>query len=52
MSDREEYVRKIKQAKSELPYAGKYHRRDLIKHIHRMERALKIYDNYQRNAGA
>lgn len=38
---REELMRKIAEAKSDLKTAGPIHRRDLRKHIHRMEIALK-----------
>ena len=45
---REEMVSKIRAAKAELPDAGKCHRRDLMKHIRRMEKELRIYDSYHR----
>ena len=38
---REELKQKIAAAKMELKTAGPIHRRDLQKHIHRMEIALK-----------
>lgn len=44
---REKLVAKIKAAKAELPKAGAIHRRDLLKHIKRMEKELLIYDRYQ-----
>ena len=50
--NRDELVSKIRNAKAELPTAGVIHRRDLLKHIHRMEKELKIYDYYHRKGGA
>lgn len=44
---RSEIARKIETAKAELPFAGVIHRRDLIKHIRRMEKELKTYDYYR-----
>ena len=41
MSERDILIQKIAAAKAELKSAGKIHRRDLQKHIHRMEIALK-----------
>lgn len=49
---RDEMVSKIRMAKAELPTAGVIHRRDLLKHIHRMEKELKTYDYYQKRGGA
>lgn len=46
MTTIDEYKSKIKAAKAELKTAGPFHRRDLLKHIHRMEKELKIYDSY------
>lgn len=43
---------RIYAAKHELKTAGPYHRRDLLKHIHRMEKELLIYDRYQQAARA
>ena len=48
--NREELVAKIAAAKEELEQAGSYHRRDLTKHIRRMERELRDYDRFQREA--
>ena len=41
MNEKEELRRKIAQAKEELKTAGAIHRRDLRKHIHRLEIALR-----------
>lgn len=49
---REEWLEKIRTAKAELKTAGLHHRRDLIKHIHRMQKELMIYDKYQQAAKA
>jgi len=45
---RDEWKAKIRAAKAELKTAGPYHRRDLMKHIHRMEKELRIYDFYHK----
>lgn len=50
MTRREEQKARIRAAKQELKTAGPYHRRDLLKHIHRMEKELLIYDRYQQAA--
>lgn len=47
---RKEWKEKIKAAKEELKTAGPKHRRDLQKHIHRMQKELMIYDYYRRAA--
>ena len=49
---RSELFQKIITAEEQLPKAGKIHRRDLLKHISRMKRQLKIYDYYQKRSGA
>jgi hypothetical protein len=49
---REELLRKIFNAKMEMRTAGPHHRRDLLKHIHRMQKELTIYDKYQQAAKA
>ena len=49
--NREELVAKIAAAKEELEQAGTIHRRDLTKHIRRMERELRDYDRFQSEAG-
>lgn len=50
--NKQELKEKIRQAKAELPKAGIIHRRDLVKHIHRMENELKTYNYYQKRSGA
>ena len=45
-----EHKARIYAAKQELKTAGPHHRRDLLKHIHRMEKELLTYDRYQRSA--
>ena len=47
---RDELVARIAAAKEELEQAGSIHRRDLTKHIRRMERELHGYDRFQREA--
>jgi hypothetical protein len=47
---RESWKSKIRVAKEELKTAGPHHRRDLLKHIHRMQKELMIYDKYQQAA--
>ena len=51
MDSRAEMAGKLARAKSELPTAGKIHRRDLTKHIRRLERELRDYDRFRREAG-
>ena len=43
---RDAYVAKLNAARQKLNTAGPIHRRDLIKHIRRMERELYDYDRY------
>ena len=45
---REEYVAKLNASRQELETAGIFHRRDLIKHIRRMERELRDYDRFHK----
>ena len=52
MNSREEQRSAIRAAKAELKTAGPHHRRDLLKHIHRMEKELMLYDKYQQAAKA
>lgn len=47
---REELKRKIAAAKEEMQHCGPIHRRDLCKHIRRMEKQLRIYDSYHSHA--
>jgi hypothetical protein len=50
---REELKWKIYSAKMEYRTArGFHHRRDMRKHIHRMEKELLLYDKYQQAAKA
>lgn len=50
---RQELIEKIRRTKRELKTAGPIHRRDLGKHLKRMQAQLKQYDAYQarREAG-
>ena len=50
MSMRDEWKAQIRAAKEELKTAGPHHRRDLLKHIHRIQKELMIYDKYQQAA--
>lgn len=43
---RNDLLEKIMAAKQELPKAGVIHRRDLHKHIKRMEKELRDYDMF------
>ena len=47
---REEVANKIKAAKQEAKTAGKIHRRDLYKHIKRLEKELNVYDRFRAEA--
>lgn len=47
MTRREEHKAAIRAAKEELKTAGPHHRLDLLKHVHRMEKELLIYDRYK-----
>lgn len=49
---RDQHKAAIRAAKEELKTAGPHHRRDLLKHIHRMQKELLIYDKYQQAAKA
>ena len=49
---RDQQKARIYAAKQELKTAGPHHRRDLMKHIHRMQKELLIYDKYQKAAKA
>ena len=44
MNKRQEHILKIRKAKEELKTAGKIHKRDLIRYIHRLEKELATYD--------
>lgn len=41
---RDELIQKIDAAKREMEHAGPIHRRDLAKHIRRMEKELRFFD--------
>lgn len=45
---RDAYVAKLNAARQELLTAGSIHRRDLTKHIRRMERELYDYDRFHK----
>ena len=47
---RDELIQKIDAAKREMEHAGPIHRRDLAKHIRRMEKQLRIHDSYHSHA--
>ena len=47
---RSELVEKIRTAKAEAQTAGAIHRRDLHKHIKRMQRELRDYDRFHAEA--
>ena len=48
---REAYAAKLEAARQELKTAGPVHRRDLLKHIRRMERELRDYDRFHAGGG-
>lgn len=47
---RSELAEKIRIAKDALMFSGPMHRRDLQKHIRRMEKELRDYDRFQEQA--
>ena len=47
---RDELIQKIDAAKREMERAGPIHRRDLAKHIRRMEKELRLNDFCHRQA--
>ena len=47
---RDELIQKIDAAKREMEHAGPIHRRDLAKHIRRMEKELRFFDFSHRQA--
>ena len=47
---RSELVERIRDKKNEAQTAGAIHRRDLYKHIKRMERELRDYDRFHAEA--
>lgn len=48
--NREELVARIETKKNELITAGVIHKKDLAKHIRRMERELRDYDRFHAEA--
>lgn len=49
---RDECVAKLNAARQELETAGIFHRRDLTKHIRRMERELRDYDRFHKGGAS
>ena len=47
VGSRQEIEEKLSVAREQERKAGKIHRRDLRKYIHRMEKELIVYDHYQ-----
>lgn len=47
---RDELEEKIRQTEVAIKWAGPIHRRDLQKHLRRMQKALRDYDRFQREA--
>ena len=47
---REQMLEKIERTKAEIKTAGPIHRRDLLKHLKRMQGQIAQYDLYQRAA--
>lgn len=45
------YAANIARTKEEARKAGPIHKRDLMKHIRRMEKELRDYDRFHREAG-
>lgn len=48
MRQRDDFVAKLKAARQELKTAGPIHRKDLTRHIRRMERELYDYDRFHK----
>ena len=48
--NRQQLKEKIELTRTAIMFAGPIHRRDLQKHLHRMEVELRRYDRYQENA--
>lgn len=46
--NREELAEAIAQKRKEAQTAGKVHKRDLLKNVHRMEVELARYDRYRK----
>lgn len=47
MPDRDALLIKLEYAKLELKYAGPMHRRDLVKHIRRLEKQLRMLNKIE-----
>lgn len=47
---RNNFVAKLNVAREELKTAGPIHRKDLLRHIRRMERELRDYDRFHKEA--
>lgn len=45
---RDELVKKIQQTQKELQTAGTIHRKDLGRHLRRLQRELRTYDHFKR----
>ena len=50
MNEREQHKARIRAAKAELLTAGPIHAKDLRRQIHRMEKELRTYIRYQKQA--
>ena len=48
MTAREQHVERLKQAKEELSRCTGWRKRDMYKHVKRLEKELCIYDRYHR----
>ena len=52
MSDaRERHIAKMEEVKQEIRNAGVIHRKDLQRHLRRLERELRDYDKYRKAVG-
>lgn len=47
---RDELLEKIMLTETAIMFAGPIHRRDLQKHLRRMQKELRDYDRFQREA--
>ena len=48
--NREQLAERIRSVKREMQTAGPIHKRDLEKHLHRMQVAARRYDRYRKEA--
>ena len=48
--NREQLEERIRSVQQELKTAGRIHKRDLEKHLHRMQVAARRYDRYRKEA--